>query len=225
MKKISKKDSLTAKLLVLLVVIIIVVGVLAVILRHHHKSSNITKVSTVALNKTDPYKGWKQYCDVADHYCLQYPPTWKLQSMGTLTQAIVTIEDPGKTVQVSYDNPYSGGNIPASSFYVKQANTLKLDPSLAIVSGYWNSLSNKKVQPLYEIVDTSFLQSYSIKVGKVYSLSSLRFTDDGSASNTGMLTLGAVANNGQLASNQINSWLSANSTQAGVLVLESIKAK
>jgi hypothetical protein len=71
---------------VLLVVLVLaIVGGAGVYVYHHNHKAKSSTSNTPASNnntgststaKTDPYAGWKRYCDATTHSCIRYPATW-----------------------------------------------------------------------------------------------------------------------------------------------------
>ena len=122
--------------------------------------------------ETDPYAGWKNYCDDVYHYCFKYPQDWTFsatpaEKLGDTGGA--QLLNPTKTVGVTYTDNYNQDNglnrfMPVSLDRLTDANQ-----DVTIVGGYIptsgdNGIAGNNV-PKYRLVDTSVLEAHPLVVG------------------------------------------------------------
>jgi prepilin-type N-terminal cleavage/methylation domain-containing protein len=190
-------------------------------------SASKSPKTTMASN---PYAGWKSYCDNTIGYCFKYPTSWQLSNQSTTSQVSVTIEDRSTDTLAAYNNPDNDDAFPATSFYTDSISPLTGDKTLTLIGGYWSDQngSTNDDEPFYAVIDTSYLNANPLALGAVGELSSDRFTDAGTANQTGSFILegGQGTNaNGELPLDQVKSWLNSQTTQTGVLILKSLTSQ
>lgn len=218
------KHSLNAKgfgfvgVLLVIVVLAAVAGGGAYVYHKDHKAktpatSNTTSSKTsTQTNKTattDPYAGWKSYCDTTYHYCFKYPSDW------TFDQNIAL--SPSKTVQVAYNNPDTrdGGPMQFTPSYVGALANANQD--VTVVGGYYTTGGN--YSPQYAVADSSFLTTYPLTVGKQSQFTANPiFTDKGS-NNLGQLVATPATSITSAADAQ--AWLNSADAKTSLQILQS----
>jgi hypothetical protein len=179
-------------ILLAIVVLALVAGGGVYVYHKDHKTkvvTNSTKTSTSSTSKsssgsttatTNPYAGWKTYCDTTYKYCFKYPGSWKLvtelsaQQSGGTGQVGLTSAD--GSVTVSYINVNNHDHA------ISQLSTMDVETitgasqKFSIVGGYISYGSG--FLPMYNLADSSLLETYSVAVGQTSSFpTTASFTD------------------------------------------------
>lgn len=182
-KKNQKGFATPVIIAVIVVIAIIVAGVL--VYRHDHNKSKTINSNTTTPASTgthtpqvsNPYAGWKIYCDTTYKYCFRYPSTWMLAS----TSSQVTVTDPSQDVEVDYINAYSKDSSPIA-FTPTSINKLSsANEDVTVVGGYspGGGLAGAYV-PSYHVVDSSVLSTYPLTIGESSQFpNNPSFTDKG----------------------------------------------
>jgi hypothetical protein len=190
------KQSLTANgfgLLVLLIIMValILVGCAGAYVYHQDHKTKTTTASTVSSKsstktgnqtttaQTDPYAGWKSYCDTTYHYCFKYPTDWTFDA-GELVS-------PSKMVKVDYQNPDNrdGGPLTFTPTYIQKLTSANQD--LTVVGGYYPTTTamGSVIAPIYSITDSSQLTTSPLKVDtQGQYVGNPIFTDAGASTTT-----------------------------------------
>jgi prepilin-type N-terminal cleavage/methylation domain-containing protein len=238
--KLDRKGFSIVEVLITIVVLAVIVGCGWFAWHHTHDkntsaskstgSSQQTKSSSTSSSKsttattTDPYAGWKPYCDSTYKYCFKYPSDWTLTADSSATSVgdsrEATVSDPTNALTVGYVNAFTkdSGLI---SFTPTKATALQTDAGLTLVGGYeqaGGAIGNYLA--VYEIVDTSLLGNYPLAVGSTTQFpSNPRFSDEPSGSGYSGVFL---AESGCNTTADCQTWLNATATQTAVQVLESL---
>ena len=154
------------ELLLGIVTIAVVMGGAWYIWTHRSKSNRQqTALSAITHNKqavapapaSDPYAGWKTYCDDSVKACIQHPSGWQMLGDGAL-------ENPTCTAYVSMAGPTvkDGGG---GTGYIASIDNLKIPfEDLKVVGIIVDS------QPMYSIYNGSYLEKYGISAGQVHEI-------------------------------------------------------
>ena len=118
---------------------------------------SMTKATTP--QTTDPYAGWKSYCDTATSGCFKYPSNWNDLIRGTDVTALGG--NKGETVTLEYNEP-TDANGGLGTFSTKSVNPVTISGSSYEVVGGYYTVSNV---PGYYLVDTSLVQQLGLKAG------------------------------------------------------------
>ena len=162
---------------ILVIAAVVAAGVVGGYIWHvHHKpaargSDSLNKSSTQkpsTSQQSSPYAGWGTYCDSMYKYCFKYPTDWKLTVETTPEELCaagqITITNPTGSISMSYQNV---NNHDGGVFAITPISIDKLDVAgqeLTVIGSY--SDRGGSTLPSYAIVDTSWLSTYPLAVGK-----------------------------------------------------------
>lgn len=165
---------------------------------------------------TDPYEGWKTYCDDAAKACFKYPTEWALTPSTGDGWVSAQVENPNRTIAVSYTGPDTrdGRVMP---FYADGVYDLaKADSRFKVVGGFTPGTTNSL--PKIIISDSSLLTKYPLKAGEQADfVNTARFTDARNIS----ASLTAYPTSKVFTDNEAKVWFDSEDAKSGLLVLES----
>jgi Tfp pilus assembly protein PilE len=139
---------------ILIVVVLALVGVGGWYVWNASQKSNNNSASTNSGNNqvaTDPYAGWKSYCDSTQKVCFKYPADWSFTS----DASSATVENSGKTVVVSYVNSDTRDGAAMPYYAAAVENLAVANASFKVLGGYVVP-SSGDVIPRYKVVDAQF---------------------------------------------------------------------
>jgi hypothetical protein len=244
----NKGFSIVEGLLVLLT--LAVIGVAGYFVSKHIDTKKTTTTTTTATTITNPYAGWKDYCDITVKLCFKYPSTWtdndgSITSVGT----IQTVINATSTADVQYGNLLPASGEPAIVFtsdplsqLAPPANTT-IDTSgtfsfyISYISNLANNDSNYKVLGGYYmgagenipsdfVVNTSTITKLSLKAGQVSQLQDKAFNISSSLKPNNIIIIGG----GPITTNvytpsQAATWLTSTVGQATLQLLQSFHSE
>lgn len=225
-------------LLLTIVVLALVAGGGIYIYHKDHKTkvavtTSTTKTSTSSTAKnasgtttaTNPYAGWKTYCDTVNGYCFKYPASWRLDNESQAGITNLVVDSPSGGGEITYQNTYSADALIWSSFHATTDTTLSAgNGNLSVVGGY--TLATEAYMPLLYVVDTSCLQANPVTIGQTGTLSCDRFTDASDKDYQGLFSLedpqASADGNGSFTASQSAAWLNTQDATTGLLILKSL---
>lgn len=142
----------------ILIIVALVGGVSFVVYKDNHKintAAAITTTATTSTVQTNPYAGWKTFCDSNFNYCFKYPADWTLTNY---SGNYVTVVNPAKSVYVSYDDPFEGDGQAVTYYTYGVYDIATSDTGLKVISGYQVN-NTGLIYPEDDIFNTSQLQS------------------------------------------------------------------
>ena len=170
---------------------------------------------------TNPYVGWKTYCDTMHGDCFQYPANWVLGTNDTSGVA-ASVKDPNDTVMVSYDNPFSKQNDLTAFYTADLENTSIANTNLRIVGGYFPS----NYTPLYTLVDSSLLSADPLTVGQTSNFwFTADYTNESSAMTAQLYAIPVGTNPTYTNGSEAQAWFQTSNAKASLLILESFYFK
>lgn len=129
--------------------------------KNHDTKKTTDSSNTNGSNKddnttTDPYEGWRTYCETQSKYCFRYPTAWSVESDAVST----TLRNAQKTVMATfaYKVVKDGGN---TDFYVSTVEPVSALSSLSVVGGFMTDGNS----PTYAVVNAD--QAAPLKKGEV----------------------------------------------------------
>jgi len=185
----------------------------------HNQSQN--GASSQKQTSTDPYSGWKAYCDIY-RYCFKYPADWAVSDTVTATAPCeaggVSLKSPSGEVGLAYlnaNNKDGGGLI--GSYTITSSYALNVHgQNLTLIGGYATSDGNQ--YPSYNLIDTPS-SAQSLAVGQTVDLPTF-FTDQGVGDKHCSGTLN-VAPTKPLSLADAKNWFSNADTKSGLKILQS----
>jgi hypothetical protein len=244
-----RKISLGAKgfghmiLLIVIVVLVAMVGAGAYTYHHVHDKKTIATVSTSthadknvtttnsgSSTASSPYAGWDTYCDSIYHYCFKYPSGWQLKAatasqVGSTAQTM--LQDPAKTVTVSYVNAFAHDNGPITftPTYISKLSSANED--LTLVGGYSPASGIVgNYLPSYKVIDSSVLSTYPLTVGQSTQFpNNPSFTDNDTGNSTYQGQFIAVPYSAINTTVEAQTWLNSANAKTSLLILQSLYYK
>ena len=180
----SRKVSSTGFSIVEGLIVVVVVAIIGLggwwVWRHNHQQKKTATSSGSTTNQTgkqssgtqssDPYAGWKSYCDTAHKACFKYPANWTL----TANTDQVTVLNPANNLEVDYIAPYVHDSGLLAFQPVSITDLASAGLSLKVVGGIYATAN----EPDYGVVNASLLTSNPLTVGQQTNFpNALRFTD------------------------------------------------
>ncbi|HEY8999577.1 MAG TPA: hypothetical protein VIM53_04670 [Candidatus Saccharimonadales bacterium] len=246
-KRLSDEGFSVVEALITIVVLALIAGCGWLAWRHTHdkktpasstktassqsKPSSTSSTRSNIATTTDPYAGWKTYCDATYKYCFKYPSNWTVQDTTAASKAGdeggIDLLSPDQTVQVVYSNAYAKDSSVVGFFATKLLALSSAGQNLTLVGGYIpssgdNGLAGNNI-PIYEIVDDSLLNAHPLTVNQQGQFpTNAQFTDQYSADsgfNGSFLARPAVTIQTVTGS---EAWLSSANAQTAIQILESL---
>lgn len=213
--------------LLIIIAVVLVLGVVGVLVynQQHKPKADTTSTSSSTSDKskaststskqtaTDPYAGWKSYCDTDNHYCFKYPTDWTFNGGKVL--------NPSNTVQVVYTNPDTrdGGPLPFTTSYVGKLEAANQDVSA--VGGYYTMGSN--YSPTYVVADSSLLTTYSLTVGQQGQfIGNASFANEGTDFRGQLVSYPTVSNASFSTLAAAQDWLNSADAKISLQILQSL---
>jgi len=195
-----------------------------------NKNTSATKSSSSS-SSADPYAGWQTYCDTTYYYCFKYPSDWIVTGSTTADSSGgsggISLLSPTKTVQVIYSNDFTKDSNVVDFVAETISKLTAANQELSLIGGYMpssgdNGLAGNNI-PIYEIVDSSYLNSYPLTIGQPGQFpSNPGFQDQrpgeteyvGSLISKPAVTISTV--------DQSQGWLASPDAKTSIMILDSI---
>lgn len=167
-KQLDQKGFSIVEVLIALVVLAAIAASGWLAWRHTHDKKKYVSSSTSAQQSkspsklsppTDPYAGWKSYCDTATDACIRYPSDWN-----AVSGFPGSFENAGDTAYISL-SPGSVKDRAQDSAFIQSVNELTVNAMPLSIVGYIVNNS-----PGYGLYDTSYVTSNSLKAGTTAQL-------------------------------------------------------
>lgn len=223
MKKNQKGFAVLEGLLI--VIIVGLIGFVGWYIWHNSATKSPSSSTTTVLS--NPYAGWKSYCDTKTNGCFKYPANWSIDPETSNTSSddfvYLSISNPSKSVLVSYSSPYSNPEKAGpGQFYAAAIEPLAASSSLKVVGGMF-TVNNT---PAYEIVNNSQLKTYPLSIGDTsdFEWANNGFTNKGSTTES---QLNAVDNalGSTKEPEQAKAWFKSEDAKTSLLILKSFYYK
>jgi len=246
MRKLQKNENgFSAVELVLVLVIIVLIGAVGwLVYKDNHKNTTTSAKSTSASTKsstststkttttpaaTNPYAGWKTYCDTQSSTCLYYPSNWTAQAgLGNVGIGIMANTNTDAEVLESPEPSNCANSQPGlgnNQFYVESVNSVTSNSlSLDVVGGYFfNQLNGSpRYNPYYILTSTDNVSKYGVKTG-----STVNFPDAWTCYDYGVIS--GEASSEPMGSTTYNSttqvaesWFSTSDAATSLEILQSV---
>lgn len=212
--------------IIIAVVVVLVVGLVG--WRLYDASKNKPSASTQQPSSSqpneqtssDPYAGWKTYCDDAQKACFKYPSDWTVDPSSQNGIVSVTLKSPSGAVVGGYVNSDTRDGV-EMPYYTASVDGLSMpDSKYKVVGGF--TFSGSDLSPRYKVVDASFASG--LKPGQQTSLTNTaRFTyKDGST--TGHLEAYPISASG-FTSDQAKAWFGSDDAKTALQVVRSFSLR
>lgn len=202
-------------------------GVGAYVYHKNHKAKTTSSTSTSSSTTgpktgstggttTDPYAGWKTYCDSTTSSCVKYPSTWI-----SVTGFPGAFENFAKTAYISLEAGTSKDRAQDAA-YIYSVESLPTSGSPLDIVGY--VVGNK---PGFAVYDSSYVSANNIKTGTTVQLVDGNYAFN--AKNASTVSLVATPDTEGYAtittSEQAKAWFTTQEAQDGLLVMKSFYYK
>lgn len=225
MKKLNTKGFGLLGVLAVIVVLAAAGGVGAYVYHKNHKAKTTTSStgnSTSTGTKTgstsgttqtsDPYAGWKTYCDGTASSCIKYPSTWI-----AVNGFPGAFENSTNTAYISLEAGTSKDRAQATAYIYSVEGLSTSGPSLDIV-GY--VVGNK---PAFGVYNSAYVSTNDIKAGATAQLVDGNYAFNAKDRSTISLiaTPGAAGYAAITTSDQARAWFTTQEAQDALLVMRS----
>lgn len=164
---------------------------------------------------TDPYAGWKTYCDAVERACFKYPSDWTISPSSQNNIVSVTLKSSTGSVLGGYTNydTRDGAQVP---YYTASLDDLTtVNASYKVVGGF--DASSASVYPRYKVVDVS--STTGLTAGQQTTMTNTaRFTFKDK--NTGHLEIYPTSTTG-LTADQAKTWFTSSDAKTALLIAQS----
>jgi hypothetical protein len=211
------------------IIVVIVVVALAgfagwMVHKNHHKPAKAAPVAVAATPSpaaTNPYTGWKSYCDTINNGCFKYPNNWTLTSSNANGLVNVQVSSPGQTATAVYKTIPAAIVTPQSgaAFYAASTNNVSSsNPALKVVGGYFTSGNI----PYFYLVEASSLSTYPLTASQASQFETIPdYTITNSSANFGSFYAYNSQKGYSPSAARAQSWYSTSDGQNSLLIVQS----
>lgn len=178
------------------------------------KTSN-TSANSQSATQSDPYAGWKTYCDDVEKACFKYPADWTINSSTQNNIVSVTLKNPTGSLTGSYAD-YDTRDGASVFYYTASLEDLStVNESYKAVGGF--DASSLAVYPRYKVVDvTSTTRLVAGQQTTMTNTARFTFKDE----NTGHLEIAPTTTTGFTAG-QAKAWFATSDAKTALLIVKS----
>ena len=174
-------------------------------------STSNGKTSTSTTSKTDPYAGWKTYCDATTSSCVRYPAAWI--SVDGFPGAF---ENSSNTAYISLA---AGTNKDRAqdTAYIYSVDSLTTTGGPLDIVGY--VVNNK---PQYSVYNASYVATNDVKAGVTMQIVDGNYAFDAKSGTISLVaTPGATGYTAITSTEQAKAWFTTPEAQADLLAMKS----
>lgn len=151
-RKLDRKGFSIIEVLVVVVIIAAVAACGWLAWRHANGKKKQTSSTTASSQQakspsksspaqtTDPYVGWRSYCDTTYKYCFKYPSGWTVQDTTAAAkpgdEGGIDLLSPDQSVQVIYSNAYAKDGSLVDFVATTISKLMSANQDVTLVGGY-----------------------------------------------------------------------------------------